>query len=163
MAGSRWLTVSALAGPWRCERARAELGGDDDLVAYPAAAPPLPEQFLALPALASVDTELLGYLREEPALTLVVYAPLLTGAYVRDDKPLPPDYDHPGTPPVSRPSAAWLAKPARPSTRSSSPGRQRTAHHPARRGVVPRTDRGEPGGGGAGADGEQRALVGRAH
>lgn len=25
-------------------------------------------------------------------------SPLLAGAYVRQDKPLPPDYDHPGTP-----------------------------------------------------------------
>ncbi|CAM5633674.1 hypothetical protein SATRM34S_06202 [Streptomyces atroolivaceus] len=41
--------------------------------------------------------ELFGYLRAEPALTLVAYSPLLAGAYVREDTPLPPDYDHPGT------------------------------------------------------------------
>jgi aryl-alcohol dehydrogenase-like predicted oxidoreductase len=40
----------------------------------------------------------MSYLRAEPGLTLVAYSPLLGGAYVREDKPLPPDYDHPGTP-----------------------------------------------------------------
>ncbi|CAM5616708.1 aldo/keto reductase [Streptomyces fumanus] len=49
-------------------------------------------------SLGHAGPELLGYLRAEPGLTLVAYSPLLTGAYVRDDKPLPPDYDHPGTP-----------------------------------------------------------------
>ena len=49
-------------------------------------------------SLGHAGPELLGYLRAEPALTLVAYSPLLAGAYVREDKPLPPDYDHPGTP-----------------------------------------------------------------
>ncbi|MFF1438633.1 aldo/keto reductase [Streptomyces sp. NPDC058295] len=48
--------------------------------------------------LGHAGAELLGCLRAEPDLTLVAYSPLLTGAYVRQDKPLPPDYDHPGTP-----------------------------------------------------------------
>ncbi|MBD0839690.1 aldo/keto reductase [Streptomyces sp. TRM68416] len=49
-------------------------------------------------SLGHAGPELLGYLRAEPALTLVAYSPLLAGAYTRPDKPLPPDYDHPGTP-----------------------------------------------------------------
>jgi aryl-alcohol dehydrogenase-like predicted oxidoreductase len=42
--------------------------------------------------------DLLSYVRAEPELTLVAYSPLLRGAYVRQDKPLPGDYDHPGLP-----------------------------------------------------------------
>jgi aryl-alcohol dehydrogenase-like predicted oxidoreductase len=50
-------------------------------------------------SLGHTGAELLTYLRAEPeALTLVAYSPLLAGAYTRQDKPLPPDYDHPGTP-----------------------------------------------------------------
>ena len=45
-----------------------------------------------------VGPELLSYLREDPSLTLVAYSPLLAGGYTRPDKPLGPDYDHPGTP-----------------------------------------------------------------
>ncbi|MGX1541865.1 aldo/keto reductase [Streptomyces adustus] len=49
-------------------------------------------------SLGGADGQLLGYLRAEPGLTLVAYSPLVGGAYTRTDKPLPPDYDHPGTP-----------------------------------------------------------------
>ncbi|CCK25926.1 oxidoreductase [Streptomyces davaonensis JCM 4913] len=49
-------------------------------------------------SLGHAGPELLGYLRAEPALTLVAYSPLLAGAYTRQDKPLPQDYDHPGSP-----------------------------------------------------------------
>ncbi|MFJ5260019.1 aldo/keto reductase [Streptomyces sp. NPDC088387] len=49
-------------------------------------------------SLGHAGAELAGYLRAEPDLTLVAYSPLLAGAYVRDDKPVPADYDHPGTP-----------------------------------------------------------------
>lgn len=45
-----------------------------------------------------ISGELLTYLNENPGLWLVAYSPLLSGAYVRDDKPLEFDYDHPGTP-----------------------------------------------------------------
>jgi aryl-alcohol dehydrogenase-like predicted oxidoreductase len=58
-----------------------------------------------LPTLRSPDGDLgvaagdlLGYLRAEPELTMVAYSPLLGGAYVRDDKPLGPEFDHAGTP-----------------------------------------------------------------
>jgi hypothetical protein len=42
--------------------------------------------------------DLLSYLRDDPGLALVAYTPLLSGAYVRVDKPLGPDFDHAGTP-----------------------------------------------------------------
>lgn len=42
--------------------------------------------------------DVLDYVRHEPSLTLVAYTPLLSGAYVRDDKPLGPEHDHAGTP-----------------------------------------------------------------
>jgi aryl-alcohol dehydrogenase-like predicted oxidoreductase len=42
--------------------------------------------------------DLLSYVRAEPRLTLVAYTPLLSGAYVRDDKPLDSEHDHAGTP-----------------------------------------------------------------
>lgn len=46
-----------------------------------------------------VDGQLLSYVRAEgEKLALVAYSPLLAGAYVRDDKPLGAEYDHPGTP-----------------------------------------------------------------
>jgi hypothetical protein len=35
---------------------------------------------------------------DDPGLALVAYTPLLSGAYVRADKPLGPDFDHAGTP-----------------------------------------------------------------
>jgi aryl-alcohol dehydrogenase-like predicted oxidoreductase len=41
--------------------------------------------------------DLLSYLRAEPGLTLVAYSPLLKGAYVRTDRPLGAEFDHPGT------------------------------------------------------------------
>ncbi|MFE9021231.1 aldo/keto reductase [Streptomyces sp. NPDC007808] len=47
--------------------------------------------------LGQAGPDLLSYLREEPALTLVAYSPLLKGAYTHPDR-LPADYDHPGTP-----------------------------------------------------------------
>jgi aryl-alcohol dehydrogenase-like predicted oxidoreductase len=43
--------------------------------------------------------DLLSYLRAQPDLAGVAYSPLLRGAYVRPDKPLDADYDHPGTRP----------------------------------------------------------------
>ncbi|GHF43338.1 aldo/keto reductase [Streptomyces griseosporeus] len=44
-----------------------------------------------------VTPEMLDYVRSEPDLTLMAYSTLLFGAYSRDDKPLSPAYDHPGT------------------------------------------------------------------
>lgn len=48
-------------------------------------------------AIGVTDGQLLGYLRAEPGLTLVAYSPLLSGGYVRADKPLDELYDHAGT------------------------------------------------------------------
>ncbi|MDG4863721.1 aldo/keto reductase, partial [Streptomyces sp. T-3] len=41
--------------------------------------------------------DLLSYVREEPGLALVAYSPLLGGAYVRTDKTLGHELEHPGT------------------------------------------------------------------
>lgn len=42
--------------------------------------------------------ELLDYVRSEPdELTLLGYSTLLSGVYSRDDRPVPAEYDHPGT------------------------------------------------------------------
>jgi aryl-alcohol dehydrogenase-like predicted oxidoreductase len=41
------------------------------------------------------SAELLDYAREEPDLALLGYSVLLSGAYSRDDRPLPEQYDHP--------------------------------------------------------------------
>lgn len=49
-----------------------------------------------------VSGDLLSYLRDNPSLTQVSYSPLIAGAYVRDDKPLGPGFDHAGTEPRLR-------------------------------------------------------------
>ncbi|MFE4454355.1 aldo/keto reductase [Streptomyces sp. NPDC056796] len=46
-----------------------------------------------------VSGDLLSYVRATPSLTQVAYTPLLSGAYVRDDKPLGPGFEHAGTAP----------------------------------------------------------------
>lgn len=58
-----------------------------------------------LPTLRSPDGDLgvlsgdlLSYLRDDPGLALVAYSPLLSGGYVRADKPLGAEFDHSGTP-----------------------------------------------------------------
>jgi aryl-alcohol dehydrogenase-like predicted oxidoreductase len=45
-----------------------------------------------------VSADLLSYVRADPSLTQVAYSPLLSGAYVRDDKPLGAGFDHAATP-----------------------------------------------------------------
>jgi aryl-alcohol dehydrogenase-like predicted oxidoreductase len=45
-----------------------------------------------------LSADLLSYLRAEPKLAVVAYSPLLGGSYVRPDKPLDAEFDHPGTP-----------------------------------------------------------------
>lgn len=49
-----------------------------------------------------VSGDLLSYLRANPELTQVAYSPLISGAYVRDDKPLGPGFEHAGTEPRLR-------------------------------------------------------------
>jgi aryl-alcohol dehydrogenase-like predicted oxidoreductase len=91
---------------WRVERSRAlaaaaGLPGYEVLQyqhSYLRPRTDLPSELFPDGSLGSAGPDLLGYLRAEPALTLVAYSPLLAGAYTRQDKPLPADYDHPGTP-----------------------------------------------------------------
>ncbi|MEE1740182.1 aldo/keto reductase [Streptomyces sp. BE147] len=45
-----------------------------------------------------VGGDMLSYLRTEPGLAMVAYSPLLSGGYVREDRPLGPAHDHAGTP-----------------------------------------------------------------
>ena len=57
--------------------------------------------------LGATGGDLLSYLRDSgrsglraspgSGMTLVAYSPLLGGAYTREDKPLGPEFDHPGT------------------------------------------------------------------
>ncbi|MEV6008165.1 aldo/keto reductase [Streptomyces sp. NPDC051976] len=46
---------------------------------------------------ATVTDEVLHYLEHQPDMALWAYTPLLSGGYTRPDKPLPVEYDHPGT------------------------------------------------------------------
>jgi aryl-alcohol dehydrogenase-like predicted oxidoreductase len=41
--------------------------------------------------------DLLDLVRFSPGLALVAYSPLLSGGYVRSDRPLGPEFDHAGT------------------------------------------------------------------
>jgi aryl-alcohol dehydrogenase-like predicted oxidoreductase len=46
----------------------------------------------------TIGGDLLSYLRAEPELAMVVYSPLLKGAYVSPDRLDAAEFDHPGTP-----------------------------------------------------------------
>ncbi|MGV9759983.1 aldo/keto reductase [Streptomyces tricolor] len=91
---------------WRVERARAlaraaGLPGYEVLQyqhSYLRPRTDVPSGLFPDGSLGGVDAQVRSYLRAEPDLTLVAYSPLLNGAYTRADKPLPADYDHPGTP-----------------------------------------------------------------
>ncbi|MEU6252750.1 aldo/keto reductase [Streptomyces sp. NPDC047043] len=90
---------------WRVERARAiaaaaGLPGYEMLQyahSYLRPRTDVPSDMFPDGSLGHVGPDLLGYLRAEPALTLVAYSPLLKGTYTHPDR-LPSDYDHPGTP-----------------------------------------------------------------
>lgn len=92
---------------WRVERARAlaaaaGLPGYEVLQyehSYLRPRTDIPAEIFPDGTLGAVGADMLGYLRAEPTLTLVAYSPLLKGAYTNPDRPLPPGYDHPGTPP----------------------------------------------------------------
>ncbi|MEE4541286.1 aldo/keto reductase [Streptomyces sp. V4-01] len=45
----------------------------------------------------AVTDEVLHYLEHHREMELWAYTPLLSGGYTREDKPLPAEYDHPGT------------------------------------------------------------------
>ncbi|MFD3512069.1 aldo/keto reductase [Streptomyces sp. NPDC058657] len=91
---------------WRIERARtlaraAGLPGYEVLQYQHSYLRPrfdVPTPLFPEGSLGHVGPDLASYLLAEPDLTLVAYSPLLGGAYVREDKPVPDDYDHPGTP-----------------------------------------------------------------
>ncbi|MER5890052.1 aldo/keto reductase [Streptomyces sp. NPDC001941] len=92
---------------WRVERARA-LAREAGVAGYEVlqyqhsllrARPDVRSDAFPYGNLGSAGPELVTYLGAEPELTLVAYSPLLGGAYVREDKPLPSDYEHPGNPP----------------------------------------------------------------
>ncbi|MFF0014175.1 aldo/keto reductase [Streptomyces sp. NPDC005374] len=91
---------------WRVERARAlaaaaGLPGYEILQYAHSHLRPrtdVPEALFPDGSLGHAGPDLLSYLRAEPGLTLVAYSPLLKGAYTHRDR-LPPDFDHPGTPP----------------------------------------------------------------
>ncbi|MFI0163468.1 aldo/keto reductase [Streptomyces sp. NPDC017095] len=91
---------------WRVERARAlaaaaGLPGYEVLQYQHSHLRPrtdVPSELFPHGSLGGADAQLRDYLHAEPELTLVAYSPLLAGAYTRADKPLPADYDHPGTP-----------------------------------------------------------------
>ncbi|MGH3738963.1 MAG: aldo/keto reductase [Micromonosporaceae bacterium] len=91
---------------WRVERARAlaaaaGLPGYEVLQyhhSYLRMRTDLPGRRSPDGTLGVVNGELLSYVRSDPTLALVAYSPLLSGAYVREDKPLDAGHDHPGTP-----------------------------------------------------------------
>ncbi|MFJ9323503.1 aldo/keto reductase [Streptomyces globisporus] len=87
---------------WRTERARAvaRAGGMTPYTCVQQRYSYLQPRFdLSLPESAHVHVtpELLDYLRAESDLTLMAYSALISGAYTREDKPLPEAYDHPGS------------------------------------------------------------------
>ncbi|GJF32441.1 oxidoreductase [Kitasatospora sp. NE20-6] len=104
--GSVGLLGTSNHAAWRVERARAVaaaagLPGYEVLQYQHSLLRPrtdIPQPLFPEGSLGHAGAELLSYLRAEPGLTLVAYSPLLGGAYTRSDKPVPPDYDHPGTP-----------------------------------------------------------------
>jgi aryl-alcohol dehydrogenase-like predicted oxidoreductase len=91
---------------WRVERARrlaaaAGLPGYEVLqysYSYLRPRTDLPGQLSPDGEQGALGADLLSYLRAEPQLTLVAYSPLLKGSYARQERPLDPEFAHPGTP-----------------------------------------------------------------
>lgn len=89
---------------WRLEQMRAEaartgvagVGVVQQQYTYLQARPlrEAPPDAIQLP----ITPELLDYARSQPPLTVMAYSPLVEGAYVRDDRPLPGHLDTPGAP-----------------------------------------------------------------
>ncbi|MEU1188018.1 aldo/keto reductase [Streptomyces sp. NPDC005859] len=88
---------------WQIERARRIAGAHGSagftavqqhhtyLQPRPATRPTVVHRFGA------VTDEVLHYLEHHPNMALWAYTPLLSGGYTRADKPLPTEYEHPGT------------------------------------------------------------------
>jgi aryl-alcohol dehydrogenase-like predicted oxidoreductase len=87
---------------WRVERAR-RLAAERGVPAWTAMqlrhsyAQPRPGAPLISTGHRTVFPETLDYVRGDPALDLWAYSTLLSGGYVRADRPLEEAYDHPGT------------------------------------------------------------------
>jgi aryl-alcohol dehydrogenase-like predicted oxidoreductase len=90
---------------WRVERARSVAGalgvpGYEVLqyhYTYLRARADVPERAWVNGSPGIVHGDLLSYVRDEPGLALVAYSPLLSGSYVRADRPLGAEFDHGGT------------------------------------------------------------------
>ena len=90
---------------WRVERARAAaamlgVSGYDVLqyhYSYLRPRADLPGRWSVDGSAGPAQGDLLSLVRATPSLTLVAYSPLLSGAYVRSDRPLEPEFDHAGT------------------------------------------------------------------
>lgn len=105
-AGTVGLVGASNHRPWRLERARAisaERGWPRYEVLQHRYSYLQPRFDVSLPELGHVHAtaDHLDFVRAENAdgrsTALVVYTPLLYGAYTRGDRPLSPPYDHPGT------------------------------------------------------------------
>src|SRR5580693_4205358 len=90
---------------WRVERARAAaavlgVSGYEVLqyhYSYLRPRADLPGRRSAFGSAGVAQGDLLDLVHASPELTLVAYSPLLSGAYVRADRPLGPEFDHAGT------------------------------------------------------------------
>lgn len=87
---------------WRVEQARA-LARDMGVEGWTALqlrhsfVSPRPGAVLPDAGHVLASDEAIDYVAAEPGLAMWAYTPLLNGAYVRADRPLPEAYDHPGT------------------------------------------------------------------
>ncbi|XVV07455.1 aldo/keto reductase [Actinosynnema sp. CA-248983] len=88
---------------WQVERARqiARAGGHVGFTAvqqHHTYLKPLPgTQPTVVHRFGEASDEVVHYLEHHPDMALWAYTPLLSGRYTRTDKPLPAEYDHPGT------------------------------------------------------------------
>ena len=87
---------------WRVERARAiarerGVAGWTALQLRHSYVQPRPGAELPDDGHMIASAEQLDYVAENPRFVLWAYTPLVNGAYVREDRPLPAAYDHPGT------------------------------------------------------------------
>ena len=87
---------------WQVERAR-QVARDQGRVAFTAVQQhhtylrPRPGARPTVVRFGAVTDELIHYVEQHPDMALWAYTPLLSGRYTRTDKPLPVEYDHPGT------------------------------------------------------------------
>jgi aryl-alcohol dehydrogenase-like predicted oxidoreductase len=87
---------------WRVERARGianarNIPGWTALQLRHSYVQPRPSAALASRSHRLVFPETLDYVRDDPALDLWAYSPLMSGGYVRADRAFEEPYDHPGT------------------------------------------------------------------